>query len=158
MITLPAVDWETCWLHSHQVALSVLFTLPFWRGILFSSVQSLSHVRVIVTPWTAARQAFLSMTNSWSLLKLMSIESVMPSNCLILCPFYGLLMARGVIEFQLSYFKSWKMILLKCCTQYASQLWKTQQWLQDWKRSVFIPRPKNVQTTTQLHSFYMLAK
>ena len=49
------------------------------------SVQSLSHVRLFVTPWTAARQASLSITNSWSLLKFMSIESVMPSNHLILC-------------------------------------------------------------------------
>ena len=51
----------------------------------FSSVQSLSHVWLFVTPWTAARQASLSITNSQSLLKLMSIESVMPSNYLILC-------------------------------------------------------------------------
>ena len=55
------------------------------RWGLFSSVQSLSCVRLFVTPWTAARQASLSITNSWSLLKLMSIESVMPSNHLILC-------------------------------------------------------------------------
>ena len=55
---------------------------------LLSSVQFgqwLSHVRLVVTPWTAARQASLSITNSRSLLKLMSIESVMPSNHLILC-------------------------------------------------------------------------
>ena len=51
----------------------------------FSSVQLLSHVRLFVTPWTAACQASLSITNSQSLLKLMSIESVMPSNHLILC-------------------------------------------------------------------------
>ena len=51
----------------------------------FSSVQSLSCVRLFATPWTAARQASLSITNSQSLLKLMSIESVMPSNHLILC-------------------------------------------------------------------------
>ena len=51
----------------------------------FSSVQSLSHVPLFVTPWIAARQASLSITNSQSLLKLMSIESVMPSNHLILC-------------------------------------------------------------------------
>ena len=50
-----------------------------------SSVQSLSCVQVFVTPWIAARQAFLSIANSWSSLKLMSIESVMPSNHLILC-------------------------------------------------------------------------
>ena len=49
------------------------------------SVQSLSHFRLLGTPWTAAHQASLSITSSWSLLKLMSIESVMPSNHLILC-------------------------------------------------------------------------
>ena len=51
----------------------------------FSSVQSLSRVQLFATPWTAAHQASLSITNSRSLLKLMSIESVMPSNHLILC-------------------------------------------------------------------------
>ena len=51
----------------------------------FSSVQSLSRVRLFVTPWIAARQASLSITNSRSSLKLMSIESVMPSSHLILC-------------------------------------------------------------------------
>ena len=51
----------------------------------FSSVQSLSRVRLFVTPWTKARQASLSITNSWSPPKLMSIESVMPSNHLLLC-------------------------------------------------------------------------
>ena len=51
----------------------------------FSSVQSLSHVWLFVTPWTVARQVSLSITNSRNLLKLMSIESVMPSNHLILC-------------------------------------------------------------------------
>ena len=50
-----------------------------------SSIQSLSHVRLFVTLWTATRQASLSITNSWSLLRLMSIESVMPSSHLILC-------------------------------------------------------------------------
>ena len=48
-------------------------------------VQSLSCVRLFATPWTAARQASLSITNSWSSLKLMSIESLMPSNHFILC-------------------------------------------------------------------------
>ena len=51
----------------------------------FSSVQSLSHVRLFATPWIAARQASLSITNSRSSLRLTSIESVMPSNHLILC-------------------------------------------------------------------------
>ena len=51
----------------------------------FSLVQSLSCVRLFVTPWTAAHQASLSITNSWSMLKLTSIESVMPPNHLIFC-------------------------------------------------------------------------
>ena len=55
------------------------------ESLLFSSVQSLSHVRLFATPWTTACQASLSNTNSWSLLKLMSIKSVISSNHLILC-------------------------------------------------------------------------
>ena len=58
-----------------------MYRILYW----FSSVQSLSHIRLFVTPWTAARQTSLSITNSRSLPKLMSIESVMPSNHLILC-------------------------------------------------------------------------
>ena len=54
-------------------------------GLQFSSVQSLSCVWLFATPWTAAHQVSLSITNSRSLFKLMSIESVMPSNHLILC-------------------------------------------------------------------------
>ena len=51
----------------------------------YQSVQSLSHIQLFATPWTAAHQASLSTTNSWNLLKLMSIESVMPSSHLIHC-------------------------------------------------------------------------
>ena len=51
----------------------------------YSSVQLLCRVRLFATPWTAARQTSLSITTSWSLLKFMSIDSVMPSNHLILC-------------------------------------------------------------------------
>ena len=53
--------------------------------LFISSVQLLSHVQLFLTPWTAAHQASLSITNSQSLLKLMSIESVVPYNHLILC-------------------------------------------------------------------------
>ena len=53
--------------------------------MMISPVQLLSHVRLCATPWTTACQAYLSITNSWSLLKLMSIELMMPSNHLILC-------------------------------------------------------------------------
>ena len=60
-----------------QIISSILYT--------FSSVQSLSRVQLFVTPWTAARQASLSITNSRSPPKPMSIDSVMPSNHLILC-------------------------------------------------------------------------
>ena len=60
-------------------------TLTHRLKFVFNSFQSLSHVWLFVTPWCSACQASLSITNSWSLLKLMSIASVMPSNHLILC-------------------------------------------------------------------------
>ena len=63
---------------------------------LFSPVQSLSHVRLFMTPWTAARQASLFITDSQGLLKLMSIESVMPSNHLIFC--HPLLLPPSVFD------------------------------------------------------------
>ena len=62
-----------------------LETLIIWCSVQFSSVQLLSRVQLFVTPWTAALQACLSITNSQSLPKLMSIESVMTSNHLIIC-------------------------------------------------------------------------
>ena len=61
------------------------FFLSFYSMLLTVTVQLLSHVWLFAIPWTTARQASLSITNSCSLLKLMSIESVMPSNHLILC-------------------------------------------------------------------------
>ena len=61
------------------------FSLAIAANAQFSSVQSLSHVQIFVTPWTAAHKASLSITNSQRLFKLMSIESVMPSNHLIPC-------------------------------------------------------------------------
>ena len=63
--------------HINPMASSIFF--------LFSLVQLLSCVELFAIPWTAAQQASLSITNSWSLLKLKSIKSVMPSNHLILC-------------------------------------------------------------------------
>ena len=56
-----------------------------YTNVCFSSVQSLSRIQHFATPWTAAYHGSLSITNSWRLLKLMSIEWVMPSNHLILC-------------------------------------------------------------------------
>jgi len=84
---LPPYSWAP---HVSQCALifSDKTTQSDWVGPpcgAISSTQSLSRVRFFVTPWTAACQASLSITNSLSLLKLMSIKSVMPSNHLILC-------------------------------------------------------------------------
>ena len=70
---------------------------------LFSSVQLLSHVQLFETPWTAAHQASLSITNSWSLLKPMSIKSVMSSKHLILylplpAPAFNLSQPQGLSQ------------------------------------------------------------
>ena len=77
---------------AHQAPLSLGFSrqehwsgLPFPSPMQFSLVQSLSHVWLFATPWTTAHQVSLSITNSRSPPKPMSIESVMPSNHLILC-------------------------------------------------------------------------
>ena len=70
--------------HNRQViSITKIASLP--SSIQFSSVQLLDHVRLFVTPWTTVLKASLPITNSWSLLKLTSIESVMPSNHLIHC-------------------------------------------------------------------------
>ena len=74
----------TRWILSSQTLVSDLGT-SLWHTMLVNSVQSLSHVWLLVTPCTATRQASLPITNSWSLLKLMFIELVMPSNHLIVC-------------------------------------------------------------------------
>ena len=73
----------TWWLnHHHHVSIRIQ---GWWEKPDFSSVQSLSHVWLFVTPWIAARQASLSITISRSSLKLLSIKLVMPSSYLILC-------------------------------------------------------------------------
>ena len=74
-----------CWLSILNIAVCTWPSLPELTNHQFSSVQSLSHVQLFAIPWIAACQASLSITNSWSLPKLMCIESVMPSNHLILC-------------------------------------------------------------------------
>ena len=82
--------WLTDWTTNLNLYLKIsiiLFRVDSFssKDNQFSSVQSLSRVWLFVTPWTAACQASLSITSSWSLLKLMPLESVMPSNHLILC-------------------------------------------------------------------------
>ena len=63
------------------------------------------------------------------------------------------------MEFPLSYFKSWKMMLWKCCTQICQQIWKTQLWPQDWKRSVFISIPKkgNAKRCSKHHAIALIS-
>ena len=75
----------SCWLNDSKLVTNWIELSSWTHTHQFSSVQSLSHVWLFVTPCMEARQASLSITNSWSLPKLMSIESVMPSNHLILC-------------------------------------------------------------------------
>ena len=81
---------------NHDFMYDFLWRKPLWfhrlkipkfqtYSVQFSSVQSLSRVRLFAIPWIAARQASLSIANSWSSLKLTSIESMMPSSHLILC-------------------------------------------------------------------------
>ena len=83
---------EHCLRHHTSHRISFLFLIHFKQlpfttlvAVQFSSIHSLSCVRLFATPWIAAHQASLYMTSSWNLLKLMPIESVMPSSHLILC-------------------------------------------------------------------------
>ena len=68
-----------------QIEITNTVKIIIFHNLTISSVQELSHVWLFVTPWTAACQASLSITNSWSPPKPMSLESVMPSNHLLLC-------------------------------------------------------------------------
>ena len=77
-------------LSRYHILRHIMSTPPFWPWYFwspgqFNSIQLLSHVQFFVTPWTAACQASLFIISSWRLLRLMSIESVMPSYHLILC-------------------------------------------------------------------------
>ena len=97
-----------CWLGENSIS-NLCVMMPFRLPVHFSSVQSLGHVWLFAIPWITACQASLSITNSQSSLKLMSIESVMPSNYLILChPLFLLppnLPASG--SFAMSQFFTW---------------------------------------------------
>ena len=88
--TILYFEYRNYHLASWQTGTKFSCMLVEWRWILhypgkFSSVQSLSRVRLFATPWITAHQASLSITNSWSSPRLASIESVMPSSHLILC-------------------------------------------------------------------------
>ena len=95
------------------------------RSIQFSSVQSLSRVWLFATPWVAACQASLSITNSRSSLKLMSIESVMPSSHLILCcP----LLLLPSISFPMSQLFTWSGQSIRVSTSASVLPMNTQDW------------------------------
>ena len=81
--TLWKVSLKSKYSQSGDIILSIKQRRNGEEG--FSSIQSLSHIQLFATPWTTARQASLSIINSWSLLKFTSIASGMPSNYLILC-------------------------------------------------------------------------
>ena len=105
----------------------------------FSSVQLLSHVRLFVTPWTAAHQVSLSITNSWSSLKLMSIESVMTSNHLILCrpllllpsifPSFRVFSNESALESRIRWPKHWNFnFSIRLSNEYSGLISFTIHW------------------------------
>ena len=104
-------------------------------SVQFSSVQLLSHVWLFATPWTAAHKDSLSITNSWSLLRLMSIESVMPPNHLILC--HPQLLPPSIFpasgSFQMSQFFTWKYwsfsFSISPCNEYSGLISFWMDWL-----------------------------
>ena len=83
-----------CYIHCHLLMHTASWSEVSMSDCFWRVVQLLSHVQLFVTPWTVALQASLSFTISWSLLKLMSIESMVPSNHLIL--FHPLLLLPSV--------------------------------------------------------------
>ena len=101
-------------------------------AISVGSVQSLSHVQLLVTPWAAARQASLSITNSWSLFKLTSIELVMPSNHLI--PFSSCLQTFAASgSFPMSHFSHQvaKVLEFQLQHQFLQLIFKTD-FIENW--------------------------
>ena len=80
-----SIAWQSLWKVDDAISGVLEITFPEMYLLIIRSVQLLGCVWLFLAPWTAACQASLSITNSWNLLKLMSIESVMPSNHLILC-------------------------------------------------------------------------
>ena len=122
--------WGCFWMLTSQ---ELFFSYNWLR--CFSSVQSLSCVRFFVTPWTAAHQASLSITNSYSLPKPMSIESVMPSSHLILCR--PLLLQPSIFP-SIRVFSSESTLHMRVMDTTADhiQLWFTQFLeIRDWKEN-----------------------
>ena len=111
--------WGMDILHIQKTVYTELLVLVNCLFIL--AVQSLSHDRLFATPWTAARQASLSITNSQSLLKLMSIELVMPSNQLMCI--YSYFRFFSIMVYYKIYFKIiFKKLFLNLCGGFGSLL------------------------------------
>ena len=151
---------------------------------IISSVQSLSHVQLFATPWTAARQASLSITSSQTLPKLMSIESVMPSNHFILC--HPLLLLPSIFPsirvfsnesaLHIRWPKYWNFCYISPSNEHPGLISFRMNWLdllpvQGTFKSLLQHRSlkasilqcsaffiAQLSTTTQLHSFHMLAR
>ena len=135
--------------------------VPVFWSVKFSSLQSLSRVRLFATPWITAHQASLSINNSWSSLRLMSIESVMPSSHLILfVPFSSCpqsLPASG--SFQMSQLFAWGgqstgVSALASFPPKKSQGWSPSEWT-GWTslQSKGLSRVFS-NTTVQKHQFF----
>ena len=107
------------------------------HNVTTSSVQSLSHVRLFATPWTAAHQASLSITNSLGLFKLMSIELVMPSNHLILCHplfflpsiFPSIRVFSNELALHIRWPKYWTFISASAFSEYSGLISFRMDWL-----------------------------
>ena len=125
-----------------------------------SSVQSLSCVWLFATPWTAAHQASLSITNSQSLLKLMFIESVMPSNYLILCcPFSHLQSFPALGSFPMSQFFASGVQRTGVSASASVLPMNIQDWFPLWLTSLISLQSKGLSrvfsnTTVQKHQFF----
>ena len=159
---------------------SLGFCLKFFTEIKlafqFSSVQLLSRVRLSVTPWTAAHQASLSIANSWSLLKLMSVDMVMPSNHLILC--HPLLLVPSILpiirvfsnesDFRIRWSKCWSFSI-SSSNEYSGLISFRMAWLdllavQDSQESSTTPQFKSINssalsfpyspTLTSIHDYW----
>ena len=129
---------------------------------MVSSVQLLSHVGLFATPWTAAPHASLSITNTWSLLKLMSIELVMPSNHLILC--HPLLLLLSILP-SIRVFSNESLLRIKWPKYWSFSFsilpMNVQGWFSlGWTGWICL-QPKGLSrvfsnTTVQMHQFFML--
>ena len=133
----PSGEYPEVELLSHMVVLFLIFLYNLCI-IFHSSVQSLSGVWLFATPWTAPCQASLSITNSQSLLKLMSIESVMPSNHLILCrplflPHFNLSQHQGLFNesiLRIRWPKYWNFSFsISPSNEYSGQISFRMDWL-----------------------------